>query len=238
MPVTTPTQRVDALDWNQIRSGLLERGTCQAGPLLNDAECRELISLYEHDPLFRKRIEMESHSYGRGEYAYFRNPLPVLVTELREALYRRLQPIANQMHQSIGIETLYPETLDAFLDHCHGRGQQRPTPLLLRYRAGGYNRMHRDLYGDVFFPFQATVFLSEPGKDFDGGEFLLQEQRPRVQPRVEVCRPARGDLILFASRECMTQGKRGPIRLQLRHGVATVQRGERYTLGIIFHDAE
>lgn len=238
MPLTTFAQRVDALDWAEIGTRLLERGFWRSQPILSESECLELIALYDHDELFRKRINMESHSYGQGDYAYFRDPVPDPVAELRQALYRGLRPVATRMHSALGIEQAYPPTLDAFLEQCHQGGQTRPTPLLLRYVTGGFNRMHRDLYGEIFFPFQATIFLSEPGKDYDGGEFLLQQQRARVQSRIEVLRPARGEMVVFATREYMAVGKRGPIRMQQRHGVATLERGERHALGIIFHDAE
>lgn len=238
MPETTAARRLDLLDWAGVATGISEHGFWQSEPVLSESECRELVALYPRDELFRKRIDMESHSYGRGDYAYFGDPVPEPIRELREALYRGLQPIATRMHQSLGIAADYPPTLGAFLEQCRLHGQTRPTPLLLRYTSGGYNRMHRDLYGEIFFPFQATVFLSEPGKDFDGGEFLLQQQRARVQSRVEVLRPARGEMLIFASREYAAPGKRGPIRMQQRHGVATLKRGERYTLGLILHNAE
>jgi len=237
-PVTRSIEeRIAALGWTGIETSLLETGFARTGRVLGAAECRELVALYPQDQRFRKRIDMESHVYGRGDYAYFTAPLPSHVAALRRALYPKLAPIANRFGVSLGWRHRYPERLDAFLTRCHRAGQERPTPLLLRYREAGYNRMHQDLYGDVFFPLQVTAFLSEPSRDFEGGEFLLSEQRARTQARVHVLRPRRGELVIFPTRERPGRGAKGPVRIAVKHGVATLTRGERYTLGVIFHDA-
>jgi len=237
-PVPPPSieRRVAALDWNRIESHLGERGYATTGPLLTPAECSGLIAEYENDARFRSRVVMAKHGFGRGEYKYFAYPLPEPVAQLRPALYERLAPIANRWEKLLGGPETYPARHSAFLDRCREAGQRRPTPLLLRYGAEDYNCLHQDVYGEVFFPLQATFLLS-PGRDFTGGEFLLAEQRPRMQSRAEVVPLARGEAVLFAGRYRPVQGTRGAYRVTLRHGVSRVRSGRRLTLGVIFHDA-
>jgi len=234
--------RLDALDWPALLGQLDASGYALSRPLLTPHECAGLIALDGDEARFRKRIAMERYRYGAGDYAYFARPLPPLVSELRESLYRRLAPLANAWSGRIAkrgtAAAPYPPALAAFLRRCHAAGQLRPTPLLLHYEAGGYNCLHQDLYGAVAFPLQATFFLSRPGEHYRGGEFLLVEQRPRQQSRGTAFVPEQGALVLFPSAERPVAGARGFLRARLRHGVSTVTQGRRYTLGIIFHDAE
>jgi hypothetical protein len=230
-------KRVAALDWEQIAGDLDAHGCARVEGLLAPAECAALVALYADDERFRSRVVMERHGYGRGEYRYFRYPLPPLVAALREALYPRLAPIANRWHEAMGSAIRFPAQHGDYLARCHAAGQRRPTPLLLRYQAGDYNRLHQDLYGEHVFPLQATVLLSTPGRDFTGGEFVLTEQRPRMQSRAEVVPLAQGEAVVFAVRERPVQGVRGVSRVQLRHGVSRLHAGHRHTLGLIFHDA-
>ena len=206
-------------------------------PLLSAETCQRLAALYDDDERFRKRIVMEQHAYGRGEYKYFRYPLPDPVAELRAALYPMLAVVANHWRGALGLEAMFPDTLEAYLARCHAGGQTRPTPLLLRYEAGDYNCLHQDLYGAVVFPLQLTVLLSDPARDFTGGEFLLVEQRPRAQSRAEVVPLARGEAVIFAVHHRPVRGTRGVYRVALRHGVSRIRSGRRLTLGVIFHDA-
>jgi hypothetical protein len=229
--------RLLALDWDDLASALDARGWAKTGPVLSPRECAALRATWPKDARFRKRIDMESHSYGEGAYGYFARPLPRLVAELRQHAYPHLARVANRWASALGEAPRFPATLAEFLARCHEAGQNRPTPLLLRYGQGGYNRLHRDLYGDVVFPLQMTGFLSSPGREYEGGEFLLVEQKPRAQSRGEVIVGELGELLIFAVRERPAAGKRGYYRAGLRHGIATVRRGERYALGIIFHDA-
>ena len=229
--------RLRRLDWKVIAESLIERGFAQTPRLLEPAECAELVTLYADDHRFRKTVCMERHRFGVGEYRYFGNPLPTLVRELRTHAYRQLAPVANRMSEALGREERFPPSLAAFLRHCAARGQRQPTPLLLRYEADGYNCLHRDLYGEVVFPLQLTCFLSRPGIDYQGGAFLLVEQRPRSQSIGEALVPEQGELVIFATSDRPARGKRGWVRTTLRHGVARVTRGDRYTLGVIFHDA-
>lgn len=233
--------RLDALDWPRLLARLDADGFALTGPVLMPGECASLIALYGEDARFRKRIVMERFRYGVGDYAYFAHPLPPLVSALRESLYARLAPLATEWSRRrsgrSGSAEAFPPTLAAFLERCHAADQCRPTPLLLRYEAGGYNCLHQDLYGAVAFPLQATCFLSRPGVDYEGGEFLLVEQRPRQQSRGTALVPEQGALLLFPSAERPVPSKRGFSRARLRHGVSTISHGLRYTLGIIFHDA-
>ncbi|HEV2512277.1 2OG-Fe(II) oxygenase [Bosea sp. (in: a-proteobacteria)] len=226
-----------ALDWPRIESELDEHGVGLTGPLLDADACAALRALYAEPQRFRSRIVMARHGFGRGEYQYFAHPLPDVIAALRPLIYGRLAPIANRWNAALGIAQRYPEALDDFLALCHGQGQQRPTPLLLKYGAGDYNCLHQDLYGDLFFPFQMVILLSEPGKDFTGGEFTLVEQRPRMQSRPEVVPLRQGEAAIFAVQHRPVQGTRGTYRVNLRHGVSRVRSGERYTTGLIFHDA-
>lgn len=205
--------------------------------LLAPAECDALIALYAKPSRFRSHIVMERHGFGRGEYRYFTYPLPGTVAALREAAYPPLALTANRWNQALGLAPDYPDALEAFLARCHAAGQTRPTPLMLKYGPEDYNRLHQDLYGEVQFPLQLAVLLSAPGRDFEGGEFVLTEQRPRTQSRAEVVPLARGDAVVFAVNHRPAQGKRGVYRLAMRHGVSRVRKGTRYCLGVIFHDA-
>ncbi len=214
-----------------------ERGFAVTGSLLTRAQCVELASLYDRDELFRSRVVMARHGFGQGEYKYFGYPLPGLIQELRSSLYEQLAPVANAWAEALKSEVRYPATLDEMLQRCHAAGQARPTPLLLKYGAGDYNCLHQDLYGEHVFPLQATVLLSTPGEDFEGGEFVLVEQRPRMQSRAEVVPLRQGEAVIFAVHHRPRQGARGTYRVNMRHGVATVRSGVRQTLGIIFHDA-
>jgi hypothetical protein len=197
----------------------------------------ELSQSYAQVDVFRSRVVMARHGFGRGEYQYFRYPLPALVQQLRSALYAPLSRIANHWSAALGLPPHFPDTLEAFLDRCHAAQQTKPTPLLLRYGAGDYNCLHQDIYGQQVFPMQATVLLSAPGKDFEGGEFVLTEQRPRAQSRVEVVPLAQGEAVIFAVHHRPAPGARGMRRVTMRHGVSRIRRGERYTLGLLFHDA-
>jgi uncharacterized protein len=229
--------RIAALDWKAIAADLDAQGCALAAAILSAAECEALAALYASDR-FRSRVVMARHGFGRGEYKYFAYPLPEVVAALRRALYARLAGIANRWNEAMGIDVRYPEVHAAFLDRCHRAGQTRPTPLLLTYGAGDYNCLHQDLYGEHVFPLQATFLLSAPAKDFTGGEFVLTEQRPRMQSRAEVVPLGQGDGVIFAVHHRPVQGARGSYRVKLRHGVSRVRSGRRSTLGIIFHDAQ
>jgi hypothetical protein len=229
--------RLSAYDWAGIAKDLDTRGYAMLEALLSPTECRALTGLYTDDQRFRSRVVMARHGFGRGEYRYFAYPLPEQVDDLRTAAYPLLAPIANRWNTSMGIDVRYPATHAEFIERCHAAGQQRPTPLLLRYGADDYNCLHQDLYGEHVFPLQLAILLSEPGRDFDGGEFVLTEQRPRMQSRAEVVPLRRGDAVVFAVHQRPVQGTRGSYRVNLRHGVSRVRRGHRHTLGIIFHDA-
>jgi hypothetical protein len=229
--------RAEALDWQLIRKDLDEQGSAILPSVLFAKECRALASLYPDDGLFRSRVVMARHGFGRGEYKYFSYPLPDLIQGLRTTLYHRLAPVANQWNLAMGMDVRYPETHADFVQRCHDAGQRRPTPLLLQYEAGDYNCLHQDLYGEHVFPIQVAFLLSEPGEDFTGGEFVLTEQRPRMQSRPEVVPLRQGDGVAFAVHNRPVQGTRGSYRVNLRHGVSRLRSGQRHTLGIIFHDA-
>ena len=229
--------RVNKPDWETLASDLDSNGCAVIGHLLAPAECQALVALYDDDTRFRSRVVLGRHGFGRGEYKYFSYPLPQLVAGLRESLYSRLAPIANRWNGQLRIETRFPETHAEFLARCHAAGQTRPTPLLLQYEAGDYNCLHQDLYGEHVFPLQVAVLLSQSGEDFTGGEFVLTEQRPRMQSRAEVVPLGQGDAVVFAVHHRPVQGTRGAYRVNLRHGVSRVRTGHRHTLGLIFHDA-
>ena len=228
--------RTVAADWPALMAALDDEGYATL-PLLSAKDCRGLIALYDHDELFRRRIIMQRHAYGSGEYKYFRYPLPAPVTALRHAIYPRLAPAAAGWRRRLRAPGDFPPTLDEYLGECHRAGQERPTPLMLKYGPGDYNRLHQDLYGPLVFPLQLTVLLSDPRRDFSGGEFLLVEQRPRTQSRGEVVPLQQGEAVIFPVHHRPVEGARGARRVTMRHGVSRVRSGERYTLGIIFHDA-
>ena len=229
--------RVAAIDWPSIARTLQAQGNAVIGHLLAPDECTMLAALYPQDKVFRSRVVMARHGFGRGEYKYFSYPLPEPVARLRAAIYPQLVPIANSWNETLGIDLRYPATHAAFLRRCHAAGQRRPTPLLLRYGAADYNCLHQDLYGEHVFPLQMTILLAEPGRDFTGGEFVMTEQRPRMQTRVQVIDLHQGDAVVFAVHQRPVRGTRGFYRVNMRHGVSEVRSGERHTLGIIFHDA-
>jgi len=237
-PTMAVAARIAAIDWDQTMASLDARGNAVIEHLLTPAECDELVALYPDEDKFRSRVVMERHGFGRGEYQYFRYPLPTFVARLRAALYPRLAPLANRWNEAMRIDTRYPETHAAYLERCHAADQVHPTPLLLKYGEGDYNCLHQDLYGEHVFPLQVAVLLSRPGHDFSGGEFVITEQRPRMQSRPEVVPLARGDAVVFAVHRRPVQGKRGTYRVNLRHGVSRLRSGERLTLGVIFHDAK
>ena len=241
-PIAPPSDiaaRVDAIDWTQATADLdaqgcaVLKGLAVAGA--NAARWRRSIPTTAH---FRSRVVMGRHGFGRGEYKYFSYPLPDLIAELRPALYARLRGVANRWNEAMGIDIRYPDRHEAFLKRCHDAGQTRPTPLLLQYGAGDYNCLHQDLYGEHVFPLQVAILLSEPGRDFTGGEFVLTEQRPRMQSRAEVVPLAQGDAVAFAVHHRPVQGTRGFYRVNLRHGVSRIRSGHRHTVGVIFHDAK
>lgn len=230
-------QRVQALDWEQITRDLDTQGSAVLAHLLTADECQQLAALYPQDKPFRSHINMAQHGFGRGEYKYFAYPLPELLAEMRTLLYTHLAPIATRWNAMMGIDVRYPERHDDFLARCHQAGQRKPTPLLLQYGEGDYNCLHQDLYGEHVFPIQVTILLSEPARDFLGGEFVRTEQRPRMQSRPEVVPLRQGDAVAFAVHQRPVQGTHGIYRVNLRHGVSRVRSGHRHTVGIIFHDA-
>ena len=231
-------QRIIQFDWECISRELDDRGNAVLKDLLTPVECRDLSDLYRKDALFRSQVVMARHGFGRGEYKYFSYPLPGIVQELRQGLYPRLAVVSNRWNEAMGIDIRYPAKLSDFIQLCHGAGQLRPTPLLLQYGEGDYNCLHQDLYGEHVFPVQVAILLSEPGHDFAGGEFVLTEQRPRMQSRPEVVSLRQGDGVAFAVHHRPVQGKRGAYRVNMRHGVSRLRSGHRHTLGIIFHDAK
>jgi hypothetical protein len=235
--VPSIARRVAAVDWSAVERALDDAGFAVLRGVLSPAECRAVARLFDDDRRFRQTIDMARHRFGEGRYRYFARPLPPLVTALRAALYLPLATVANRWATALRAETRFPPTLGAFLRTCAAHGQRRPTPLLLRYGPGGYNALHRDLYGDVVFPMQATIMLDRSDVDFSGGAFLLVEQRPRMQSRGHAIVLDRGDAVLFPCRERPAAGARGAYRVAVRHGVSTVHSGMRTTLGIIFHDA-
>lgn len=231
------TQRVAAFDWDGIAADQDERGSALLPALLSPAECRDIAGWFPQGGLFRSHVVMARHGFGKGDYKYFAYPLPDAVQALRAALYPRLAPIANAWHAVMGLERRFPEHHADFLAQCHAAGQARPTPLLLQYGPGDYNALHQDLYGDLVFPLQVAILLSEPEGDFTGGEFVLTEQRPRMQSRAEVVPLRQGDAVVFAVHHRPVRGTRGSYRVTMRHGVSRLRSGQRHTLGIIFHDA-
>jgi uncharacterized protein len=231
-------ERMEQFDWTRVSHNLDTQGNATVEHALSPEECRGLAALYPNDALFRSWVVMGRHGFGRGEYKYFRYPLPGLIADLRAALYPRLAPIANRWNASMGSDIRFPEEHAEFLERCHQAGQTKPTPLLLQYAADDYNCLHQDLYGEHVFPLQAAFLLSEPGKDFEGGEFVMTEQRPRMQSRPMVVPLRQGDGVVFAVHNRPVQGTRGIYRVNLRHGVSRIRSGHRHTMGVIFHDAK
>jgi len=227
-----------AFDWPRIAGDLDEFGCALVRGVLSPAECAGLAAGYSRPELYRSRVVMQRHGFGKGEYQYFRYPLPDLVAELRSSMYPPLASIANRWYAAMGLEPRFPAEHAEFVARCHAAGQARPTPLLLQYGAGDYNCLHQDLYGEHVFPLQAAFLLSQPGRDFEGGEFVLTEQRPRMQSRVEVVPLQQGDCVIFPVFHRPVAGARGTYRVNMRHGVSRLHAGHRHTLGIIFHDAE
>jgi uncharacterized protein len=237
-PPSDVAARVDAIHWTHASHELDAQGCAILKGLLSPEECRAFAALYPDDSRFRNRIVMSRHGFGRGEYKYFSYPLPDLIGQLRPALYAKLVDVANRWNEAMEIEIRYPDDHEAFLKRCHAAGQTRPTPLLLQYGPGDYNCLHQDLYGEHVFPLQVAILLSEPGRDFTGGEFVLTEQRPRMQSRAEVVPLGQGDGVAFAVHVRPVKGTRGFYRVNMRHGVSRIRSGRRHTLGVIFHDAK
>ncbi len=239
-PLASPKsipERVRAINWEQVSQDLDTQGNALVGRLLSPDECRAIAGFYPKDDIFRSHVVMARHGFGRGEYKYFSYPLPRLIAGLRTAVYPHLVPVANRWNSAMGIDVRYPEKHADFIERCHKAGQSRPTPLLLQYGMDDYNCLHQDLYGEHVFPLQLAILLSEPDKDFTGGEFVMTEQRPRMQSRPVVVPLRQGDGVVFAVHHRPVQGNRSVYRVNLRHGVSRVRSGHRHTLGIIFHDA-
>ena len=230
-------KRVASHDWETARTELDEAGWSMLKGALTPVEADSIAALYPHPKGFRSTVVMARHGFGRGEYKYFSYPLPPIVSELRTSLYPHLAPIANTWHERMGIDVRFPGDHDAFISRCHDAGQRRPTPLLLQYGDGDYNALHQDLYGEHVFPLQVAILLSEPEADFTGGEFVLTEQRPRMQTRAEVVPLRKGDAVIFAVHHRPQKGAKGFYRVNMRHGVSRIRSGHRHTLGVIFHDA-
>jgi len=230
-------ERITGLDWDRLEQEIDQRGWATTGPLLGRDQCAALAESYDDDNLYRSRVVMARHGFGQGEYRYFAYPLPAVVQQLRTALYEKLVPLANRWRAALGMPDPFPLEHADYLDRCHGAGQVRPTPLILRYRPGDYNCLHQDLYGELNFPLQAAFLLNEPGQDFKGGELVLTEQRPRMQSRVQVVPLEAGEAVIFAVNHRPVQGTRGTYRVAMRHGVSLLREGRRHTLGIILHDA-
>ena len=229
--------RLCDLDWDRLTDQIDQFGWATTGPLLSNKECVALSAAYDEEGLYRSRVIMARHGFGQGEYRYFAYPLPDLVQQLRENLYARLVPLANRWREAVGVDDPFPSTFEDYIVRCHAAGQTRPTPLILRYDPGDYNCLHQDLYGDLHFPLQAAFLLSQPKDEFTGGEFVLAEQRPRMQSRVQVVPLEAGEAVIFAVNHRPVQGSRGTYRVAMRHGVSPLRGGRRHTLGIIFHDA-
>lgn len=237
--ISTVQSRVDAVDWETARESLCARGYAVTDPILSPQECASIVSLFNDPARFRSHIIMERHRFGVGDYKYFSNPLPDLVTDVRTAAYPHLAKVANEWANAFGEKRApFPSNLAAFLKICHKAGQTKPTPLVLHYEAGGFNCLHQDLYGEIAFPLQMVFLLGQQGRDWEGGEFLLVEQQPRAQSKAEVVTANQGQAIIFTTRYRPVRGSRGYYRVNLRHGVSRVHSGTRYTLGIIFHDAK
>ena len=233
----TIKEKINLLNWSGISEAMYQNGYACASQVLDAAECDWLIANYSNNELFRKTINMERYRFGLGEYKYYNYPLPALIEELRVNIYPKLAPIANNWMRALTIEKQFPADLASLLELCHASNQQKPTPLILKYDKGGYNTLHQDLYGEVYFPMQLVLFLNEPDEDYLGGEFILIEQRPRAQSKAIVLKPKKGDMLMFTTNFRPVKGSKGYYRVNMKHGVAEVTQGQRHTLGIIFHDA-
>jgi len=229
---------INTLNWDQATTDLNNTGYAILPKVLTHAECEELVQRYTDDTLYRKTVVMERHQYGKGEYKYYAYPLLPVIQQLRETVYPKLAPIANGWMEALNKQTRFPDTLIQLLEQCHANGQIKPTALILEYAKGGFNALHQDLYGDVFFPMQMVIFLDEAGKDYEGGEFVLIEQKPRAQSKAIVLKPAKGDMLVFTTNFRAVKGKNGYHRVNMKHGVSEITQGSRHTLGIIFHDVK
>lgn len=230
-------ENIENTDWNKIYEALDDHGYAVIPRILTETECREMINLYENEKLFRSTINMQRHRFGKGEYKYFNYPLPPLIDSLRQKLYKPLVTIANDWMVRLSIEQPFPDEHQSFISLCHTHHQARPTPLILRYETGGYNTLHQDIYGEVYFPLQIVLMLTERGKDYEGGELVFVEQLPRAQSRAEVIAPGLGDAVIFTTNFRPVRGSRGYYRAKIKHGISPVKSGLRFALGIIFHDA-
>lgn len=223
--------------WADIHERLNQQGFAEVVSMLSPEDCAAIVEFFPQDHLFRSTIDMQRYRFGVGTYRYFTYPLPAVIDRIRRTIYQRLVPVANDWMERLGLNIVYPVELDEFIERCHLNAQRRATPLILRYEKGGYNTLHQDMYGEVFFPFQVVFMLSQPGEDFDGGELVFTEQLPRAQSRASVLRPSRGDAVIFTTNFRPVSGSRGYYRSRMKHGVSTVHQGTRYTLGLILHDA-
>jgi hypothetical protein len=230
-------QRIDLLNWEKVLEDMNDNGYALVPKILTNKECDEFISQYNNEALYRKTINMERYRFGLGEYKYYQYPLPGLIQQLRESIYLKLAPIANNWMRALNINQHFPESLTQLLELCHAQNQTRPTPLILKYGKGGYNTLHQDLYGEVYFPMQVVLFLNEPDEDYKGGEFVMIEQRPRAQSKAIVLKPGKGDMLIFTTNFRPVKGSKGYYRVNMKHGVSELAEGKRYTAGIIFHDA-
>jgi hypothetical protein len=230
-------QRIDLLNWEKVLEDMNDNGYALVPKILTNKECDEFISQYNNEALYRKTINMERYRFGLGEYKYYQYPLPGLIQQLRESIYLKLAPIANNWMRVLNIDQHFPESLMQLLELCHAKNQTRPTPLILKYGKGGYNTLHQDLYGEVYFPMQVVLFLNEPDEDYKGGEFVMIEQRPRAQSKAIVLKPGKGDMLIFTTNFRPVKGSKGYYRVNMKHGVSELAEGKRYTAGIIFHDA-
>jgi hypothetical protein len=233
----TIQERITAVNWAQVAEEMHQKGYAIISDFLSKVECKELIANYDRKGSYRKTVVMERYRFGLGEYKYFQYPLPEMIQQIRESLYPRLAPIANLWMKVLGIEKQFPDSFLALQKLCHAADQLQPTPLILKYGKGGFNTLHQDLYGEVYFPIQAVMFLNQPDQDFTGGEFVLTQQTPRAQSKAIVLKPNRGDLVIFTTNFRPIKGTKGYYRVNMKHGVSEVHSGERHTLGIIFHDA-
>lgn len=229
--------KICALDWQIITEEMNEKGFAIVSNLLTKEQCKELIENYDNSTAYRKTVVMERYRFGLGEYKYFNHPLPVLIQTVRENVYPKLAPIANRWMELLNIDKKFPGNFQELQNLCHSNNQAKPTVLILKYGKGGYNTLHQDLYGEIFFPIQTVLFLNEPGKDFTGGEFVLTQQNPRAQSKAIVLNPKKGDMLMFTTNFRPVKGSKGYYRVNMKHGVSEIQEGERHTLGIIFHDA-